>query len=250
MPPTIVPMPTGITFQDVKGGGTTGLAALFPGTQKIIKFPWGEPDTVARCKVEIEVYRRLQESPHDRPTSILQYYGLFEGRATLEYAENGSLRQFLRKTKRPPSEQVILRWAQQAAQALSFCHSHGVLHGDICCSNYFLDHDLNLKLGDFAGSCIDQSRPSIFYSHTHQLPDTDTSLQTEIFAFGSSLYEMVTGSPPYAGMSDAEVEGLFRSKRFPNVTFVEVLGTIISRCWRLEFDSMVDVLKSIEDEGL
>jgi serine/threonine protein kinase len=96
----------------------------------------------------------------------------------------------------------LLRWAEQAAESLVFIHSEGVLHGDINCGNFCLDRDLNLKLGDFAGSSIDQSLALVCYNTTHQLPDDSPSAtgevriteRTEIFVFGSALYEMSTGS--------------------------------------------------------
>jgi hypothetical protein len=76
------------------------------------------------------------------------------------------------------------------------------------------------------------------------------SVDTEIFAFGSALYEMVTGSEPYAMLSEIEVEALFRPKRFPDLSNVMILGTVIDRCWNLEFDSMRQILECIEQEGV
>lgn len=141
---------------------------------------------------------------------------------------------------------------------MAFCHANAVLHGDINCSNFFLDGEQNLKLGDFAGSSIDDSPPTICYSTTHQLLSLDPSSEpedyiiskeTEIFAFGSSLYEMVTGRPPYEDKSDAEVERLFYSREYPKLYDDTVLGAVITRCWNVDFSSMDEVLKSIDREA-
>ncbi|KAH8726954.1 hypothetical protein GQ44DRAFT_612847, partial [Phaeosphaeriaceae sp. PMI808] len=86
-----------------------------------------------------------------------------------------------------------------------------VLHGDISCCNLFLDGELNLKLGDFAGSSINGSPATICYSTTHELPTSDSSSnldgiiteETEIFAFESTLYEMVAGHPPFDDKSNS-----------------------------------------------
>jgi serine/threonine protein kinase len=146
---------------------------------------------------------------------------------------------------------LLLRWAKQAAKSLVFCHSYGVLHGDINCSNFFLDHDLNIKLGDFSGSSIDHSPILICYSTTHQLPDCpSTTEQTEIFAFGSTLYEMATGYCPYDGKADLEVEDLFRQSIFPDVSALGTLGRVILKCWRSEFECMTEVLESIKMIGM
>jgi serine/threonine protein kinase len=80
--------------------------------------------------------------------------------------------------------------ARQAAEALDFCHSKHVFHGDVRCGNLLLDRHLNVKLGDFTGSSIDQPEPLSYYDTDHLLPQGNfvISAQTEIFAFGSTLF--------------------------------------------------------------
>jgi serine/threonine protein kinase len=194
------------------------------------------------------------------PSSILRYYGRVGDGIILEYAEKGELRGYLRRAMRKVESGAVFRWARQAAEALAFSHANGVLHGDINCRNFFLGQGLNLKVADFAGSSVDQPPATICYSATHQLPTSGStptnasgvavSVDTEIFAFGSALYEMVTGREPYAMLSEMEVEALFRSKRFPDLSNVMILGTVIDRCWNLEFDSMRQILECIEQEGV
>jgi hypothetical protein len=114
---------------------------------------------------------------------------------------------------------------------------------------------LNLKLGDFAGSSIDGSPATICYSTTHELPDADPSddpngftitKETEIFAFRSTSYEMMTGHPPFHDKPDCEVERLFRARAFPDVDGLAILGPVMKECWNVEYGDMEDVLNSIE----
>lgn len=252
-------IPPGINSTNIVGLGTTGIVAVLPCARKVIKFPHSEPDARARCEVEVKVYERLEQTRNGSCSTILRYYGHSEHGLILEYAKNGPLREHLR-TADTPSKTLLLRWARQAAQALVFCHSSAILHGDINCSNLFLDREQNLKLGDFAGSSIDGFPATICYSTTHQLITPDSlhesedviiTKDTEIFAFGSTLYEMVTGRPPYDDKSDSEVERLFCLKEYPKIGDTAVLGSVITRCWNVEFSSMEDVLKSIEQyEGI
>lgn len=233
--------------------GQQGLVARFPLTNKVIKITHGDdPEAQARSAVEVQVYERFRQSSM-RPTSILRYFNSSRDGIVLEYAENGSFRHFLRQQKTILQERLLIRWAVQAAEALRFCHLHDVLHGDINCSNFFLDGDLNLKLGDFAGSSIDGSPALVCYSTTHQLPDdTPSDAQTitettEIFAFGSFLYEMLSGGcEPYSDKKDSEVENLYRRKIFPNVSDFGVLGPVVLACWNVEFDNMTQVATIIK----
>ncbi|KAI9746305.1 MAG: hypothetical protein M1818_000016 [Claussenomyces sp. TS43310] len=255
---SVTSLPAGIDCEDIIGFGTTGLVARFPNTNKVIKIPHGgDPEAYARFLIETRVYERFKQSPN-RPASILQYFSGSDKGIILENAENATVRHYLHKSRDSFHERLLVRWAKQAAESLVFCHSEGILHGDINCGNLFLDRDLNLKLGDFSGSSVDQSPALVCYSTTHQLPDdlffssTEAKIteEMEVFAFGSTLYEMITGSEPYSDQEDAEVETLFRQKTFPDVSGLGMLGSIICGCWYLDFHCMADVLSSIEAKGL
>ncbi|KAI9736000.1 MAG: hypothetical protein M1834_001466 [Cirrosporium novae-zelandiae] len=89
-----------------------------------------------------------------------------------------------------------------------------------------------------------QEQPLVYYNSSHRRPDNSegplvTTVQTEIFAFGSFLYELVTGIKPPT--SD---EGL---DSFPDVTNV-LLGAVMLGCWNGEFGSMNDVRQKIREE--
>jgi len=131
----ILKLPPAISAEHLIGGGTTGIVALLPG-QTVIKFPHGEPDDIVRLRKEGDVYERFQNAKR-RPRSLLQYRGRTKDGILLEYAERGSVRDYLQSVSSSPSPALLLHWAEQAAEVLAFCHANGVLHGDINCSNYF-----------------------------------------------------------------------------------------------------------------
>lgn len=165
--------PAGIYAENHIGYGTSGAVALYPNTNTVIKFPHsaeGEDDILGsrtRCRREKEVYERL--AAPGRPATILTYLGpSSDGRGILlEYAGNGTVEGYLAKKR--PSEELSLRWSRQAVEALCFCHSKQVLHGDIRCGNLLLDRHLNLKVGDFTGSSIDHSEALSYYGTDHLL---------------------------------------------------------------------------------
>ncbi|KAB8239984.1 kinase-like domain-containing protein [Aspergillus flavus] len=246
-------LPPGIDCQDIIAFGTTGVVARYPDSLKVAKIPHGgDPDARDRSSIELKIYQHFHQL-QNRPSSILQYFDTSNGNIILEFAENGDVRRFLRKGK-VPSEYMLLQWAHQAAQSLAFCHSHGVLHGDINCGNFCLDRRLNIKLSDFAGSSINGSPAKVCYSASHQLPDNHPSTsngimiseKTEIFAFGSALYEMVTGNEPYSDKEESEIEELYRRNIFPDVTGLGPLGPVINRCWTSDFHRMSEIVEYIE----
>ncbi|KAI9750577.1 MAG: ATP binding [Chaenotheca gracillima] len=250
----------GVQAKDIVGYGTSGYAARLPNTDEVIKVPSpADEGARLRCAREIEVYERLETGRDPRPDSILQYRGVrSDGALRLEYAAGGNFKQHLVQSRETIQPDEMLRWAKQGAQALAYCHANSVLHGDICGNNFMLDGDMNLKLGDFAGSAIDQLPALVAYHTTHQLPGIEMSspdgdmmitIESEIFAFGSLLYEIMNDLHPYASLSENEVERRYLRKEFPDTSQFGALGPIIAGCWALQFETMEDVVKSIESRS-
>ncbi|WEW61811.1 hypothetical protein PRK78_007307 [Emydomyces testavorans] len=238
----VLSMPSGISADNIIGAGTSGICFRYPGTNKVIKIPLTDDEEGERCRIEAKVYERIQNLP-DRPSSILGYYGRTPYGIELAYASHGSIRQYRKNGGRFPNE-LLYRWAEQASEAMAFCHTYGILHADINCRNFFIDDSLNLLLADFAGSSIDKEIPLVYYSASHRHPNCRESplvatVQTEIFAYGSFLYELVTGDAPVTSGSSLEV--------FPDVTNL-ILGAVMSGCWNDEFETMNDVRQRIKEE--
>ncbi|KAF1953187.1 kinase-like protein [Byssothecium circinans] len=159
-----------------------------------------------------------------------------------------SIRQYLaRQTKQVPLS-LRLRWVEQLIDAVRFIHSRRVLHGDISCNNVFLDNNLNVKLGDFAGSAIDNLPPLICYETSHELPGEDISTRTEQFALGSTTYEIMTGSKPYNDLPDHEVSAAFAKGRYPDLECVSAFKNVITKCWRQSYTSTEEALLDVKLE--
>ncbi|KAF2022141.1 kinase-like protein [Aaosphaeria arxii CBS 175.79] len=127
-----------------------------------------------------------------------------------------SVRQYVARSKQVPLS-IRLRWDKQLFDAVRFIHSRNVLHGDISCNNVFLNDNLDVKLGNFAGSAIDDLPSLVCYETSHELPNKDISTKTELFALGSTLYEIMTGSKPYKDLPDHEVSVAFCEGRYPDL---------------------------------
>ncbi|KAM3422004.1 hypothetical protein BST61_g2380 [Cercospora zeina] len=141
-----------------------------------------------------------------------------------------------------------LRWVEQLFDAVQFIHSRNVLHGDISCNNIFLDDNLDVKLGDFAGSAIDDQPPLVCYETSHELPGEDISTMTELFALGSTVYEIMTGIKPYKELPEHEISAAFAEGRYPDLETVSVFRSTIMRCWSQSYATVDEALEDVKSE--
>ncbi|MDX1435466.1 MAG: serine/threonine-protein kinase [Anaerolineales bacterium] len=107
-------------------------------------------------------------------------------------------------------EKVVLDWANQLADALTFLHSQDppILHRDIKPSNLKITPSDLLKLVDFGlvkllapedmTITILQGRGTALYTPLEQYGgDTGhTGVQSDVYSFGATLYHLLTNQPP------------------------------------------------------
>lgn len=233
--------PLGLGARDLVGAGITAVVARL---DAVVKFC--EPSQSHFLEREKLVYQRLG---HDH-SGIVRYYGALENAVLLQFASHTSIRQYLARQKKQVPLALKLRWVEQLFDAVRFIHSRNVLHGDISCNNVFLDENLNVKLGDFAGSAIDEHPPLICYETSHELPGEDEiSAKTEVFALGSTVYEMMTGVKPYKELPEHEISAAFSEGRYPDLETVSVFGSTIGKCWRQSYATVDEALEEVRLEG-
>ncbi|KAK4237655.1 kinase-like protein [Achaetomium macrosporum] len=225
-------------MRDVLGYGTTGLIVHDKASQTVIKTPFSW-DCDALVSRERDIYERLtQLGGHP---GILRYYGAVDSGIRLEYAPNNNIRTFYERQGGAISLEQRLRWATQIAEALSFVHSAGVIHGDLTCHKIFLDDALNAKVADFAGSSLDGSELLIAVTASHESPSPALSTWGDIFAFGSVVYEIMTAKPPYTGLSESEINDRYKKGEFADTASLGQLGIIIRKCWLGQYDGFATI---------
>jgi serine/threonine protein kinase len=120
-----------------------------------------------------------------------------------QYMVGGTLDDLLRRSpdRRLPLEDS-LRIAEQVCGALEYAHAVGIIHRDVKPANVFLTHDGQAKLGDF-GSAIapEQLRLTVkgmmVGTAAYMPPEQNQTPRSDLYSFGATLYEMVTGRTPF-----------------------------------------------------
>jgi serine/threonine protein kinase len=140
-------------------------------------------------------------------------------------------------------------WIEQATEAISYLHSNGIFHCDISYNNIFLDADYNAMVGDFAGSSIDDKEALGFYATSHHHPDIeDPSTGSEIFALGSTFYEILTGEIPFKGCKTIETEKNIREGNFPTLEHLPALQKVILKCWKCGYQTVDELLVEVKQD--
>lgn len=222
--------------------GVSGVVFELPDSA-VVKVPCGTDQSREDLAIESTIYNRLGSHPY-----ITKFLYTYNGMIVLERLQYPLRKRLwdLRDAGALPPAKDVLRWAIQISRALQYAHSRYVFQVDIGAHNILLDEFEDAKLADFAGSSIDGSTPSVLpspHSEHPNMPSIKPSIQSEVFALGSTLYEVETTQQPYHNKSDKDIKDLFGAEDFPDTSAL-MLGGVISKCWRVEYN---DVGEAVND---
>jgi len=207
-------------------------------------FPSGSKPS-KELRREIKIYRRL--SREGRSPYILSCFERWGNGIVLERCEM-TLHQRL-KTREVSIELQDL-WISEVANGAGFLHSRGVLHGDLSCHNILVDYDGHAKLCDFAGSKAGKKNARGRYQVRNQHPEfqgLQPTVETEVFALGSVIFEITTLQAPYAHLPDMTIRELFEEGNFPLDCIVRPeIRDIVEGCWRGGYEQVSDVCNDLE----
>jgi serine/threonine protein kinase len=141
-------------------------------------------------------------------------YGEFEGKPYLvmPYLPGGTLKDRIKQGQIPWQEAV--RLILPIAQALEYAHEHNIIHRDVKPSNILLTEKGQPMLTDFGVAKLFDMESTADLTGTgmgvgtpeYMAPEQwqgQVSAQTDVYALGVVLYEMVTGRRPYTADTPA-----------------------------------------------
>ena len=164
-----------------------------------------DPDTIERFRREARAVAQLSH-PNivrviDRGEDAGRQYIVFE------YLEGESLHSLVERTGPLPVRHA-LEAAIQVGRALAYAHRHGIVHRDVKPQNVLVGAEGTAKVTDFgiarsvelsavteAGTVLGTSR----YIAPEQASGGSVGPHTDVYSLGVVLYELLAGSPPFAG---------------------------------------------------
>lgn len=234
-------LPEGYSFAKGKllGGGTSGIVELTD-AGVAVKSPWAWPgadglESRDDLRHEARVYERIAERLGKNPRFI-NIISFDQDQLTLnmEYMANGTLRDYLRSNAQTITEHQRHLWIRAMAEGLHLLHALAIVHCDLTPHNMLLDDKLELKIADFGCASLDGSASLAGANPRFYRPrpswKTPVAKPDDVFALGSCIYEVLTGTAPFEDIPSDQARVLSRLHQFPDLVGLE-LRDIIRDCW-------------------
>lgn len=193
-------------------------------------------DELTRIVIEAETRgAQIQRQLHNLDPRILEVYEFGEQNrcffVAMEYFEGRTLAELL-QTERRFEPTRAARYAAEICSQLRTLHSFfsdvngrkiAVVHGDVKPSNVQIGLKDELKLLDFGIAKVITSTHHLTrhnlgspsYCSPERLSKAQVDVYSDLWAVGVSLFEMLSGSPPYQALDTRQLENLIQSKRPP-----------------------------------
>jgi serine/threonine protein kinase len=218
------------SFDQIQKMAIGGMAEVYRGRQRSLD----RAVAIKRIRPELRTNRDIQERfrreargsgnlLHQNLAHVYDFISVDdELYIIMEYISGFDLAEVLERTQSLPID-VAGFVALKILEGLSFVHSHGMVHRDIKPDNIRLSTRGEVKIMDF-GIALDPgdmnlTQPGMLVGSPHYLSPEQISGQkldyrVDLFSFGITFYEMLTGQKPFAESGQESVYMRIQKGRF------------------------------------
>ncbi|KAL8814446.1 MAG: hypothetical protein Q9223_006324 [Gallowayella weberi] len=213
--------------------GKGGFAICYEGQQrgqegghtyalKIVKASMPQKKMEDKFRTELQIHAKM------RHPNIVEFHKAFTYKentyVVLELCPNGSIQEMVRARvgiSLPETRRLVV----QLCGAIKYMHARNVIHRDLKMGNLFLDHEMNVKIGDFGLAAVLVSPGEHEGSYTKAMSRRTTlcgtpnyiapeildkskgghDLKVDIWALGCIIYAMLCCLPPFQAASSTEI---------------------------------------------
>ena len=179
----------------------------------------------------------------------------------MEYIEGITLNKYIKQKGKLSNEETI-NISIQVAKGIQAAHKKGIIHRDIKPQNIVINDKGIAKITDFGiARAITSTTKNIsvigtvHYISPEQVRNTKVDFRSDIYSFGCTMYEMITGEVPFEGEAplDIIISHIRNNLQAPHLKNSEVyksLEKIILKATRMipreRYQNMEDMISDLE----
>ncbi|XP_006876814.1 PREDICTED: inactive serine/threonine-protein kinase PLK5 [Chrysochloris asiatica] len=179
-----------------------------------------------RLRPRGKVEREIALHSHLRHRNIVALHGHFADRdhvyMVLEYCSRQSLAHVL-KARQTLTEPEVRYYLRGLVSGLRYLHQRRIVHRDLKLSNFFLNKNMEVKIGDLGlavkvgpgGRCHRVLCGTPNFLAPEVVSRNGHSCQSDIWALGCIMYTVLTGAPPFTATRLSEMYQNIRAGHYP-----------------------------------
>uniref|UniRef100_A0A1A7YGP7 Serine/threonine-protein kinase PLK n=1 Tax=Iconisemion striatum TaxID=60296 RepID=A0A1A7YGP7_9TELE len=168
---------------------------------------------------EIELHRTLSHK------HVVKFSHYFEDKENiyifLELCSRKSLAHIW-KARHTLTEPEVRYYLKQIISGLKYLHSRGILHRDLKLGNFFVNENMELRLGDFGLAAkletVEQRKKTICGTPNYLAPEVlnrqGHGTESDVWSLGCVMYTLMCGNPPFETLDLKETYKCIKEVRY------------------------------------